>query len=437
MQPLLSIQALRPPPRSGINLLLVGLIVSCLALPVRLQASETMDIAEARHLATMQRAEVRAALARAGAALQRPAIVSGLEDPMISPSLDHYPDEPMMPPEGSEDEGRRYDWSVSLEQRFPLSSLLSDRRRGAQFEAERLQADSDRVRLDVGQEAEKAFIMLFERRQMRALAAEQLLLAKQLVDATSARYSSGGGSQAEVLRAEVEVARMQAQVASLAAEEQAAGVMFNASLARDVESPLPELGSPFTEAPPPPATQVREAALRLRPELQAGQAEIGRSEAEVAAMRSMYYPMAMVRVGRASTMAEGPGTMAMVGLSLPIWTSKLRAGVAEARAMEAMSRADVEAMRTMIEAEALSAREAVLAARAQFLALRDDIVPRARMAYAPALSAYSSGRGSLISVTEAVQVLRLAQADQIMSESTLSLAWARLRRATGEAGEAP
>ena len=40
--------------------------------------------------------------------------------------------------------------------------------------------------------------------------AEQLALARQLVTAANARYASGTGSQPEVLRAEIEVSRMEA-----------------------------------------------------------------------------------------------------------------------------------------------------------------------------------------------------------------------------------
>ena len=42
----------------------------------------------------------------------------------------------------------------------------------------------------------------------------------------------------------------------------------------------------------------------------------------------------------------------MVSVSLPIWRGKLRAGVAEAQAMRAMSEADLRAMARMIEGDA-------------------------------------------------------------------------------------
>jgi len=106
-------------------------------------------------------------------------------------------------------------------------------------------------------------------------------------------------------------------------------------------------------------------------------------------MQAMYAPMAMIRTGPAYTMAEGKGWMVMVGISIPLWRGKLRAGVAEADAMVDMATADLEAMRRMAEGQARGARERVAAARARFVALRDDIVPRAEQAIAPTLASYS------------------------------------------------
>ena len=76
----------------------------------------------------------------------------------------------------------------------------------------------------------------------------------------------------------------------------------------------------------------------------------------------MYAPMAMVRTGPSYTMADGTGWMVMVGVSIPLWRDKLRAGVNEARAMVDMASADLEAMQRMIRGEATLARERVMAA---------------------------------------------------------------------------
>jgi outer membrane protein TolC len=130
-------------------------------------------------------------------------------------------------------------------------------------------------------------------------------------------------------------------------------------------------------------------------------------------------------------MAEGRGWMAMVGLSLPIWRGKLRAGVAEAEAMRAMSEADLRAMTRMIEGDAAAALSQLQAARDRQTAITTDVLPRARMAIDPAVAGYTSGQLPLVSVIEAVQALWLVQADLITADTELGLAWARLGRAIG------
>jgi outer membrane protein TolC len=121
----------------------------------------------------------------------------------------------------------------------------------------------------------------------------------------------------------------------------------------------------------------------------------------------------------------------MVGVSLPIWRSKLRAGVAEAQAMHSMAEADLRAMTRMIEGEAAVAVSQLQAARDRHTALNTDVLPRARMAIEPAVASYASGQLPLVSVIEAVQALWLVQSDLITADTQLGLAWARLGRALG------
>ena len=385
--------------------------------------------------ALQNRGEISAARARAESLAQRPAIVGALEDPMISPSIDHYPFD-MMDEEG----GSRYDWSISVEQRFPLSGVRGHRRRVAQADAARAVAETDRTTLDVVSQAQRAFFMLRERRQMAEVLGRQLVLARQIVDSAAARYSSGNGSQAEVLRAEVEVARVEAAQRSLASQTRAAESMLNVSMGLPPASPIGDLvHTPLSSALPSRAS-VEQSALSTRPEIRIGEAEIERAEAEIDVMRSMYKPMATVRVGRASTMAEGPGAMLMVGVSVPIWRSSLRAGVAEARAMERMARADLEAMKLMVTGEVAAAREDVQAARETVRSLEIEIIPRASAAVDASLAAYSSGQGSLVSVIDASGAVWRAHGELVMANSRLGEASIALQRAQGRgvsSGETP
>jgi cobalt-zinc-cadmium efflux system outer membrane protein len=414
-------------------------LCACLLLPVAVAASDpflsdALQLEDVIQIAVRNRAEVTASNARAEALAQRPAIVGALEDPMISPSIDHYPfDMPREEGEMGEERGggQRYDWSISVEQRFPLSGVRGHRRDAARADAQRAKALAANTQLDVTLDAQRGFFMLLERRRMRTVLTEQEALARQLVEASSARYSSGSGSQTDLLRAEVEAARVRGAQQALMAQTRAAEAMLNASMGRAPTEPIPELVHIPNRKSPLAAPAAVERALLRRPELVAGEAEVERAKAEVEVMRSMYKPMATVRVGRASTMAEGPGAMVMIGVSVPIWRERLRAGVAEARAMQRMANSDLVAMRRMVEGEAVSARESVEAVRAQYVVLEDEILPRVRAATETALAAYSSGQGTLISVIEPARALWEIQAEQVMVEAALGEAWARLHRSTG------
>lgn len=378
-----------------------------------------LSLHDALRIAAERRDEIHAARAKTRAGEARPAIVSALDDPMISPSLDHLP----FMLGGA-------DVSLTIEQQVPLSAIRRHRRAAALADVDRLRADVGRITLDAGAEAASAFLMLYERRRTAALIDEQVTFARDVVNAANARYASGTAPQSDVLRAEVEVARLEALARSLVSLIRAAEAMLNTSLALDADLPVPSLAA-ITIGLPIPSWASIKSALTSRPELAAGRAEIARAEADVEVMRDMFRPMATIRTGPSYTMSDGRGWMAMVGISLPIWRAKLRAGVVEAEAMRAMSEADLRAMTRMIEGDAAVAVNQLRATRDRQAALITDVLPRARMVVEPAVAGYTAGQLPLVSVIEAVQALWLVEADLIAADTELGLAWARLGRAIG------
>ena len=408
--------------RLSSSILLVVMAISSPAVAAAQDAKplpSPLTLGDVIRLAGERRDEIQAARARTRAGEARPAIVSALSDPMLSPSLDHLP----FMLNGA-------DFSVAFEQQIPLSGIRGHRKASSLADVDRLRAEANRTTLDVGIEAANAYLMLQERRRTAALLDEQLVFARSVVSAANARYASGTAPQSDVLRAEVEVARLEATARALIAEVRGAEAMLNTGLALDADTPVPPL-SPLTLAQPIPAWSSIRSALTSRPELAAGRAEIVRAEAEVQVMRDMFRPMATIRTGPSYTMAEGRGWMAMVGLSLPIWRGKLKAGVAEAEAMRAMSEADLRAMTRMIEGDAAAAISQLQAARDRQAALTTDVLPRARMAIEPAVASYGAGQLPLVSVIEAIQALWGVQSDLIAADTQLGLAWARLGRAIG------
>jgi outer membrane protein TolC len=413
--------------RIALQIRATGLVLLLLLCPSMGRAQEPAALPNPLRLEDVvaygraHRQEIVAARARARAAIERPAIVSSLEDPMVMPSLDHLPF--ML---------HGVDASLMVEQRFPLSGSLGHRRRAAEADARRLGADSERVSQDVQFDAERAFVMLRERREMARVLGEQVALARQFVAAANVRYSAGTGNQPEVLRAEIEVARLGGAIRAIAAEVTAAEAMLNTSLGRPADLAVPPLSATAVTSEPAPWAEVRDTTLRRRPELEVGRSEISRAQAEISVMESMYWPMGMVRTGPAYTMSDKWGWMVTVGISIPLWRGRLDSGVREAQAMADMARADLAAMTRMAEGEAATTRSQVLAARQRVLAIRDDVLPRARNAIDPSVAAYAAGTVPLVSVIDTAQALWSIEAELVAAEFELGLAWARLQRAQGQ-----
>ena len=383
------------------------------ALPSPLRVADVIRLARAR------RPEVAAADARARAAAERPAIVSALDDPMITPSLDHLPFSLV-----------DADYRVTIEQRFPLSHVLARRGDAARAGAARARADVDRVSEDVELDAAVAFWQLAEVRGIAKVLDEQRALAVQMEQAANARYAASEGTQSDVLRAQVELARLDAERRAVGAEVSAAEAMLDTSLARPPDAPIPELDTAVVDGPPPAGAVA--TALARRPELRADRAEVARAQAELGAAHAQYAPMAVVQTGPSYMMDAGAGWTVMVGITIPLWRGKLRAGVGEAAAQVDAATADLDASRRTIAGDAVAARERVEAARARYVALRDEVVPRAQQAVASTLGAYATGQQPFVGVIEAAQTLWSVQRELIVARAELGLAWARLARATGE-----
>ncbi len=383
-------------------------------LPEPLRAQDVVSFVRSH------RAEVTAARARARAAEQRPAIVSALSDPMVMVSADHIPFS-----------GMGVDGSVLVQQDFPLSGVLGARRRAAEAGAQESRLRVSEATLDVELDALRAFFMLAGARRLVRVFDGQIAAARQLREAAVARYGAGRGLQADVLRAETEVARWTARRAALDGTIQSSEAVLNAALGRAADLVVPSLDAQARDQEPPSPQDLVAAALASRPELAAVRAAQRRTRADIDVMRAMYAPMAFVRTGPSYTMGDGAGVMVMLGVSVPIWRSRLSAGVEEARAMAQMTDADLVAMRTMIEGEVLAARGAVVSARSRWRSLRDEVEPRARQSLDATLAGFAAGQLPLVSVLETLSMLRMAQEERIMAEVELASAWARLARAIG------
>ncbi len=370
--------------------------------------------------ATAHRAEITAAKAKAAAAAEVPKQVRALPDPMVMLSVDHLP----IKLDG-------LNASFAVQQEFPLSGVLGDRERAAEAGAKQAAAQVGTAKLDVEYQALAAYLMVLEAQRMTAVLDDQVALAKQVAAVARARLAVSDVAGVDVLRAQLDVVRLEGERTALDTDRRAAASMLEAALGRPVtgEPPVCELTLPTAD--PPALADLVKKALEHRPELAAMKASVAAASAEVDVMRSMYFPMAFVRAGGATTMSDGPGFMLMVGISVPLWRDKLGAGVAEAKAMETMAGADVSAMTKMIEGDVGAARQGVIAARTRLATVRDKVLPLSKSVLSLTIASYTAGQMLLISVLDAEKAVREARMDEVIAEVKAAAAWGRLGRAVG------
>lgn len=366
------------------------------------------------------RAEIVAAKARAAAATEVPKQVRALPDPMVMASINHLP----FSLEG-------VNASLVYQQNFPLSGVLGARGRAAEAGAQAAGADVGTAKLDVEYQALAAYLKVVLAQREAAVLDEQVAVAKQVVATAEARLSSTSAAAADVLRARLDLARLEGERAAQDADIKAAAAALEAALGRPVkgEAPATDLTLPGTD--PPALAELLKKAESHRPELAAARASVSRAAAEVDVMQSMYAPNAFVRAGGAYTMADGPGLMLMVGVTIPLWREKLSAGVAEARATRAAADAGVSATAKVIEGDVGAARQAVVAARIRLTTIRDKVLPLARSVITLTIGTYAAGQVPLVSVLDAVKALRDARMEEVKAEVQAAEAWARLGRAIG------
>ena len=100
--------------------------------------------------------------------------------------------------------------------------------------------------------------------------------------------------------------------------------------------------------------------------------------------------------------------------------------------MVTMATAEISAMERMITGNIAVAREDVLAERIRLLAIRQDILPRARQVVTSAIGSFAAGQASMLAVLDPTRDLLEIRMQELTARQRLSVAWARLRRETGE-----
>ena len=188
---------------------------------------------------------IHAAGARLKAADARVAPAGARPDPMLMAGIENLP---ISEPGFSDFMTMKV---IGVEQAFPFPGKLSLRTRAARDEVAAAQAALDAARLDAATQTKEAYYDLaFADRALDIVRRNQAVLT-DLISVSEARYATGTGTQADVLRARTETANLESAASALAEQRRAALARLNAVLDRPSDTPV--------EAPVIPARIARAA----------------------------------------------------------------------------------------------------------------------------------------------------------------------------------
>jgi len=255
----------------------------------------------------------------------------------------------------------------------------------------------------------QAYYDLFLAQKAVQIHHEQVELLRQFVAIANAKFRGGMGSQADVLKAQVELSLLFQHLPVLEQRRKTTEAMLNTLLDRNPASPLgfaeEPAHLPFTQ----PADDLHSLALNERPEIKAAELDVQRSEQSRALAQRQYYPDFNVAFQRFQNYQANDGFGAYVAMTIPFafWTKpKYDAGVQEAEAAVSVAQAQQHAVENMTRFQ-INDLLAKLRATDQVATLyRTTILPQAEQSLEAARVGYRAGKGGFLDLIDTQRAWR-------------------------------
>lgn len=375
-----------------------ALLVALLTSGVTAQAAppDTLRLSDALQAAIATNPMLQAARLSAVAAAERVGPAGALPDPQLQFALMNR----MVSAFGSSMDPMTMN-QVQLMQMLPWPGKLGGARTAARHRAAAATADAeDQSRMLAAQVRMTYYDVAYMDRALDVMQGTQVLL-RDFRDVSTTMYAVGSAVQQDVLRAQVEVVRMDEEITRMRQERVAAVARLNALLGREAMSSVEALELPEPAGRLPEAESLIARALDTRPALRAGTERVAAAEAALRATRRELYPDLQIGVAYQARPAFEDMMSIMIGVNLPLFAgSKQLAMRREMAAMRAMSQAELTNLRNETTARIIETR--ARAVRDQKLArlYRTGIVPQARAAVQASLASYRVGRVSFMQLVD-------------------------------------
>jgi outer membrane protein TolC len=330
--------------------------------------------------------------------------------------------------------------AVSLSQRLPWFGTLKLDEQAAVWEAAASRAHVEAARISLLTEARLGYLELQFLAREDQLVGEDRATLEHYAELALARYASGVGLDQAVIKIQAEITRTDTRLLGTASRRAAVMARLNALRDRPQTDPI------VVPEPAPlrmcslDGEVLRNRALAGRPELVSARAQVEAAELRVERTKKAYNPNLVVGlnygyVGRRSDEAgrlnppqdNGQDILGLTGgVSVPLWRSKLEAGVEERVFNRLAAEEGLREVSAGIEGELGDLLHRIPLLIEQLKLYDDVLLVQARQSLLSAESAYAAGTVDALDLLDAERVLLGVRIAAERVRSDLAIAFAKL-----------
>ncbi len=325
--------------------------------------------------------------------------------------------------------------NFELMQMFPFPGKLAKAKNLAEIDAEHAHHDYQEKTLEIIEKVKAAYFELYFIQRALEVNLENIGLMNQFVNIAKIRYAVAQAMNQDLLKANVELARLANEQITLAQQEETAKAMLNILLNRPPQSPLGLTVLPERTARAFNLEELQHTALATRPMIQHDSLSVVQSRVAKSLARRQYWPDFNVSLEYVTSPLDGfRGWTTVAGISLPFapWTVKRQRGMVEETVADiSMKEAMLNNTKNMI---LFAVKDALVKVQTQQRLIdlyRATVLPQAEQSLRATIAAYQTQQTDFLSLLDSYRMLQMFKLEYYEATAMYEMNLAMLERAVG------
>ena len=305
--------------------------------------------------------------------------------------------------------------SFTIAQMFPWLGKLALRGDAAAAAAQAQRRRYEAARLELFYKVSQAYYEYYFIGRAVRVTADNIKLMQHIEAIARSRYRVGAVEHSNVIRAQVELGKLEDRLVSLQELRQPTVAKLNAALNRQTALPLAwpeEITDAQLELIP---EQLHDMLAEANPDLMAMDSEISRRKVNIDLAKKNYFPDLTIggtyidtagRTGAVKPKDNGQDPVVVsASINLPIWRDKLAAGVRQARRLYWSARRARKNKANSLDAQLKMVLYKFQDAQRKVSLYRNTLLPKARQALKVTEASFRAGKASFIDLVDSQRVL--------------------------------